>query len=458
MGDRRNSRSILDQLEIAEENSQSQQAYEDVHEYASNRLLAGGEEDDEDDFEDMGYEDITEIRDVKNEGSYVVGSFFQDSEATPGPRRPALGGTSFRNNSSFRGDVGDEFLSRAPSYRSVPPEDPRSPRSPKLDLLQSPGNSSLRRGRTNRVTLFDASPTTSEAGSSSNLTGGTSRGAGLVQKMLDRTDNIIGRFNGKAPSTAQTNPVQVDPTIEAVSRLGNTTNDFEQAAAAAAFVAATSGPKSRGAGLFSKGNYCLVMLTLLGISDRDGQRDLYTIDPVNVHGYPRGEGKTDQQRHGPFMFVLCVVTQVHFDEDERYYTVRRCDTGVKQRADPGFLEPITDAEAISAASRAAKRNKRNMKDGQESVVAETPSWFTRTSRSALEWWYGRFMPTYIRKRDAVKSRVMSFLDGDPGYGLNLHFSGVNFLVLCSFVFLFDDVVSLAFAPPELDRTTSIIGV
>jgi hypothetical protein len=66
---------------------------------------------------------------------------------------------------------------------------------------------------------------------------------------------------------------------EAVGRLGT---DFQNVAAAAAVVAATTqGSAMRGNVQFGQGDYVLVMLTLLEIADREGNRDLYTVDPVN---------------------------------------------------------------------------------------------------------------------------------------------------------------------------------
>ena len=432
-------------MEIAEENSQSHQHYDDFP--RAQLLQDEHEEGDDDEFVDLGYEDIIEPRRKSLSSSYLVDALIQE---TPG--ESSRSSHSNLKSSSLRGSMEFNFDSMPPSGRSpsIRGSAETSPIANVPDLSPSAHTSPLNtRLRSHRVTLFDSSPATSEAGSSSNLAGAAPRGGRIMQSLFER-------FN-KSQSTAFMSAPRPDPMLEAVTRLGATNSDLEHVAAAAAVVAATAAPKPRGTGLFSKGDHCLVMLTMLGISDRDGQRDLYTVDPVNVHGYPAGEGKTDQHKHGPFMFVLCVVTQVHFDEDERYYTVRRSDTGAKQRADPGFMEPILD-EAVDVAYRAAKRCKRTMNDGHESVGAETPTWFGRTSHLWLTWWFGTVVPNYVRTKNAIKSRVMSFLDGDPGFGLNLRFSGVNFLVLCSLVFLFQDVVALAFAHKELDRSMTIVGM
>ncbi len=61
-----------------------------------------------------------------------------------------------------------------------------------------------------------------------------------------------------------------------------------------------------------------------------------TVAPVNKYGYPKNEGKTAEQRQGPYIYVLGTVKHIHFREDARHYTVERADTGVCVRADTGW--------------------------------------------------------------------------------------------------------------------------
>jgi hypothetical protein len=59
------------------------------------------------------------------------------------------------------------------------------------------------------------------------------------------------------------------------------------------------------------------------------------VAPVNKLGFPVGKGDTDEERKGPYVYVLSTVRKVHFEEDARYYTVTREDNGRDQRADTG---------------------------------------------------------------------------------------------------------------------------
>jgi hypothetical protein len=79
----------------------------------------------------------------------------------------------------------------------------------------------------------------------------------------------------------------------------------------------------------------LVFLTLLNVTNKEDPKDTFTVAPVNKYGYPSGEGTTELEKNGPYTFVLATVKHVHFDEDDRYYTIVRSDTGTEQRADSG---------------------------------------------------------------------------------------------------------------------------
>lgn len=62
---------------------------------------------------------------------------------------------------------------------------------------------------------------------------------------------------------------------------------------------------------------------------------------VNRYGFPPGQGVTPEEQRGPYVYVLATVVKVHFEEDAEYYTVKRADTGVDQRADDGKPVKIT---------------------------------------------------------------------------------------------------------------------
>ena len=116
-------------------------------------------------------------------------------------------------------------------------------------------------------------------------------------------------------------------------------NEWENVAAAAAVVAAGSqGVTSKSRHIqFAVNDSVLVFLTLLNVTNEEDPKDTFTVAPVNKFGYPVGEGYTEQEKSGPYSFVLATVAHVHFDEDDRYYTIIRADTGTEQRAESGKL-------------------------------------------------------------------------------------------------------------------------
>jgi hypothetical protein len=55
---------------------------------------------------------------------------------------------------------------------------------------------------------------------------------------------------------------------------------------------------------------------------------------VNRFGFPPRQGKTPEERSGPYSFVLGKIQQIHFEENSKFYTVRREDTFVEIRGYP----------------------------------------------------------------------------------------------------------------------------
>jgi hypothetical protein len=107
----------------------------------------------------------------------------------------------------------------------------------------------------------------------------------------------------------------------AADRLTENASAWESAAAAASIVAASahgSVTKGRQHVQFGTDDWVLVLLNLLNIMNQTDDRSCFTVDPVNAFGFPAGEGTSEEERQGPFSYVLCVVREVHFDEDERY--------------------------------------------------------------------------------------------------------------------------------------------
>jgi hypothetical protein len=62
---------------------------------------------------------------------------------------------------------------------------------------------------------------------------------------------------------------------------------------------------------------------------------------VNKLGYPYGAGTTEEEKRGPYVYVLAKVKRVHFEEYSVYYTVTREDTGAEMRGEAGTVRSKT---------------------------------------------------------------------------------------------------------------------
>jgi hypothetical protein len=122
-------------------------------------------------------------------------------------------------------------------------------------------------------------------------------------------------------------------------RTQNSNSEWQNVAAAVIVAAESSqgakNNKSQHHIKFMVNDKVLVFLTLLNVTNMEDPKDTFTVAPVNKAGFPVGEGSVDIEKTGPYTFVLATVKHVHFDEDDRYYTVVRGDTGTEQRADSG---------------------------------------------------------------------------------------------------------------------------
>jgi hypothetical protein len=213
---------------------------------------------------------------------------------------------------------------------------------------------------------------------------------------------------------------------------------------------------------FNVGDTVLVFLTLLNVTNLEDPKDTFTIAAVNTSGYPEGEGRLDEEKRGPYNFVLATVKQLHFEEDDRYYTVIRADTGSQQRADSGWMEPLKDTVGLEAAYRAAKRTFRSQSDQEVEMLEDSgyirdifgclmdavawPAYFFRNS----------ILPGYRTMHMIAKIRVSQMLYGDSPFACRIRVTGINVLVFCSVVFLFMEVANLAFVPPHVDSHVLIV--
>jgi len=183
----------------------------------------------------------------------------------------------------------------------------------------------------------------------------------------------------------------------------------------------------------------------------------FSLEPLNRFGYPEGEGTKVEEQRGPYLYVLAQVKMVHFEEDARYYTVTRCDTGMDQRADSEWMvgESITSGQGLEAALQAAKMNKK-VKAEQNANRSKNVN--AGSGKSHIE----IFIETYIIKplselRIFTKHQMRLMLLGLPPYSFEFKFTGVNLLVCCSILFMLLDQIRLAFAPPSWDRPIIILN-
>jgi hypothetical protein len=242
----------------------------------------------------------------------------------------------------------------------------------------------------------------------------------------------------------------------------DTNSDWENVAAAANVVAAGAGASSKRSHVqFGANDHVLVMLSLINYINNEDDPDTFTIDPVNALGYPVGGGNTEAERQGPFSFVLATVTNVHFDEDERYYTVKRFDTNTEQRAEGGWLEPIKDLAAIEAAIYAAHRTTRSAAEDDDHVVRHD-GLFQQVVMvlSGCVLWPAHFARTTLRPfyrdfRLCAKEIATSTIHGEKGFAYRVSCTSINVLVLCSFTYLFLEPISLAFLPCDYDYGVAI---
>jgi class 3 adenylate cyclase len=303
--------------------------------------------------------------------------------------------------------------------------------------------------------LSEDSLSSCEPSASSSVTGGTNRSRrGFNRRNLTRLAGSI--LMGSEHSKEDANDLAAD-------KLQSSGEDWEQTAAAAAVVASRKGHS------YSQGDRVLVLLTLLNFTMRQQMQQtgmeeeaverfkvLMTLAPVNKAGFPDGEGRTESEKSGPFSYVLCTVQQVHFDEDERYYTVVRGDTETEQRAEAAWMEPILDEDAMQAALMAARRTKSslegNVRGHEGGFGGKVFQTLANSWDIATQW----MRSWYITNRLRAKVLVTKILQGDSGFAFKIRLTGINFFVLCSFIFLFLDVVALAFLSAETDYAVAVI--
>jgi len=178
---------------------------------------------------------------------------------------------------------------------------------------------------------------------------------------------------------------------------------------------------------------------------------------VNRYGFPEGGGGAlySEQRRGPYIYLLAQVKNVHFGEDAQYYTVSRCDNGKDQRADGGWMEPITDPLGIEAAKIAAKK----LCNGTASTHVQNHSdsvFLSSMAKGTKRCIHGMCTGMSLLQKK-MKEQATKCLNGNRPYKISFKFTGVNFLVLCSIWYLYIDQMRLAFFPHSADFACAIVS-
>ena len=177
---------------------------------------------------------------------------------------------------------------------------------------------------------------------------------------------------------------------------------------------------------------------------------------VNRYGYPEvgGGALTPEQRRGPYIYLVAQVKSVHFEEDAQYYTVARGDNDVEQRADAGWMEPITDLAGIEAARTAARKKfsgaSSHVQSHSDRRIVESLAYCTMRCINMI-----RGGTSLIHRK--MKEQATKFLNGSRPYKISFKFTGVNFLVVCSIWYLYIDQLRLAFFPHTVDTACAVVS-
>ena len=308
-----------------------------------------GEPNEEDlGYGDLGYEDQSQF--TGSSSVYEEGSNAESSQ-TSQLYNAQNNANMMRRVSGIRGSVSGNSFSSAPEHIREEQMLVRDPgEAQRRSTFAGPPGSSLSRRVSSRRQNINLGSVVAPPGvnplTMASVTEPEDEGLGGSGSVLQKMKSIS--FGSQRRSTALRNRRQ--GSTMSSSGLGSELSSIQQAASkldsgsdsafAAASVVAQSAQASskRGHVQFNTDDVVLCMLTLLNVTNPGDDTDSFTVSPVNIHGYPPGEGKTEAERQGPYVFVMATVKKVHFDEDERYYTVLRADNGTEQRADTGTID------------------------------------------------------------------------------------------------------------------------
>lgn len=125
------------------------------------------------------------------------------------------------------------------------------------------------------------------------------------------------------------------------------------------------------------------------------------------------------------------------------------------------MESIRDPEGIAVATRMAVQTS----DSKEAMEAtrgrqEKPTLLELTL--ILAGWPVQFakkkaIPFYRSARTTLKQHMTTLLFGQSPYACKIRMTGINLMVLFSFIYLFLEVIALAFLPARADFAVAVVG-
>ena len=208
-------------------------------------------------------------------------------------------------------------------------------------------------------------------------------------------------------------------------------------------------------------------------SNESDDTELYLL---NKYGFPDGEGNYPFERKGPYLYVLCTIKQVHYEENEVFWTVMREDNGQDMRGDAGFMAPIHTDEGLNAAQKAAAFSRaiaissypNEDIDGDwerdQNQTGKKRSIFSCMLNCCCMCCCFPFYCFYqclrrIKQTEAYAGMLRhakNVLDGV--YMISFRITSVNVIAFFLLWYLFIDDIKLAFLAPSVDETLAYLNL
>ena len=239
--------------------------------------------------------------------------------------------------------------------------------------------------------------------------------------------------------------------------------------------------------------------------------------PVNRFGFPSGYGRGKDERSGPYLYVACAYknsrrlsfelmdmsgsfrsNSTKTNNHNGYVTVERCDTGewatIRSDWETHVLEDSVAIRSALLAAKLRRRNNNTKQDGSEAsfdkdqrvefekalgvaashhhppphgMEEETNNTSSNNPKTNAFWWiiihlvaavHIRVSPWLNRAVATAKHFATQLIQGKRPFSLKVRITGINIVVTCSIMFLFLQVFTLGWIPPEYDDTLVWLGL